>query len=48
MLTDEDIPENIKEDVKTINDNAQRVADIMQNLLAFFQAKQTGANVYQC
>jgi signal transduction histidine kinase len=38
MLTFQDIPENTKEDVKTIGDNAQRVADIMKNLLTF--AKQ--------
>ncbi len=38
MLTFEDIPENTREDVKTIGDNAQRVADIMKNLLTF--AKQ--------
>ncbi len=35
MLTQEDVPENMKGDVKTIADNAQRVADIMNNLLAF-------------
>ena len=35
MLTYEDIPENAREDVKTIEDNAQRVVDIMTNLLAF-------------
>jgi len=35
MLTYEDIPENTKGDVKLINDNAQRVADIMNNLLIF-------------
>jgi len=38
MLTFEDIPEKTREDVKTIGDNAQRVADIMKNLLTF--AKQ--------
>ncbi|MCW3994231.1 MAG: response regulator, partial [Candidatus Bathyarchaeota archaeon] len=38
MLMFEDIPENTKEDVKTIGDNAQRIADIMKNLLTF--AKQ--------
>ena len=38
MLTYEDIPENTKDDVKMINENAQRVADIMKNLLTF--AKQ--------
>jgi len=38
MLTFEDIPENTREDVKMIGDNAQRVADIMKNLLTF--AKQ--------
>ena len=35
MLTYEDIPENTREDVKTISDNAQRVADIVKNLTAF-------------
>ena len=38
MLTFEDISENTREDVKMIGDNAQRVADIMKNLLTF--AKQ--------
>jgi signal transduction histidine kinase len=38
MLTSEDIPENTREDVKTIGDNAQRVVDIMNNLVTF--AKQ--------
>ena len=35
MLAYEDIPENAREDVKTIEDSAQRVVDIMTNLLAF-------------
>jgi len=35
MLMYEDLPENIKNDVKMINDNAQRIADIMNNLLTF-------------
>ena len=35
VLAHEDIPENTRRDVKTIADNAQRVADIMNNLLAF-------------
>lgn len=35
MLIDEDIPESAREDVRTICDNARRVADIMTNLLAF-------------
>jgi signal transduction histidine kinase len=35
MLMYEDIPENIREDVRMINDNAQRVADIMNNLTTF-------------
>ncbi|MGB6873014.1 MAG: ATP-binding protein [Dehalococcoidia bacterium] len=38
MLMFEDIPENTREDIKTIGDNAQRVADIIKNLLTF--AKQ--------
>lgn len=35
MLMYEDIPENIRGDVRTISDNAQRVADIMNNLTTF-------------
>ena len=35
MLRDEDIPDSAREDVETVCDNAQRVADIMTNLLAF-------------
>lgn len=35
MLASKDIPESIKEDIKTIGDNAQRVADIIKNLLTF-------------
>jgi len=35
MLAYEEIPENAREDVKTIEESAQRVADIMNNLLAF-------------
>ncbi len=38
VLMSENIPENAREDVKRISDNAQRVADIMKNLLTF--AKQ--------
>ena len=38
MLASKDIPENTREDIKTIGDNAQRVADIIKNLLTF--AKQ--------
>lgn len=38
MLMYKDIPENAKEAVRTISDNAQRVADIVKNLLTF--AKQ--------
>ena len=48
MLMFEDIPENTREDVKTIGDNAQRVADIMKNLLTFAQQQkleQTYINV---
>lgn len=48
MLMFEDIPENAREDVKTIGDNAQRVADIMKNLLTFAQQQkleQTYINV---
>ena len=40
MLTFEDIPENTREDVKTIGDNAQRIADIMTNLLTFAQQQK--------
>jgi len=35
VLAHEDIPENTRRDLKTIADSAQRVADIMNNLLAF-------------
>lgn len=35
MLMYEDVPEIVREDVKTIGENAQRVGDIMTNLLAF-------------
>ena len=35
MLMYEDMPENVREDVKIIGENAQRVGDIMTNLLAF-------------
>ena len=35
MLAYEEIPESAREDVKTIEESAQRVADIMNNLLAF-------------
>ncbi|MFO7773568.1 MAG: response regulator [Dehalococcoidia bacterium] len=35
MLAYGDIPENVREDVQTIEENAQRVANIMTNLLAF-------------
>ena len=48
MVLSEDIPENTREDVKTIGDNAQRVADIMKNLLTFAQQQkleQTYINV---
>jgi len=38
MLAVKDIPESTREDIKTIGDNAQRVADIINNLLTF--AKQ--------
>lgn len=35
MLMSEDIPENIREDVRAISDNAKRAADIMNNLTTF-------------
>ncbi len=35
VLAHEDVPENTRRDLKTIADSAQRVADIMSNLLAF-------------
>jgi signal transduction histidine kinase len=38
MLAFEDIPDSTREDIRTIGDNAQRVADIIKNLLTF--AKQ--------
>ena len=40
MLTYEDIPENTKETVKIISDNAQRIADIVKNLLTFAQQQK--------
>ena len=35
MLSYEELPESVREDVKTIEESAQRVSDIMNNLLAF-------------
>jgi two-component system, cell cycle sensor histidine kinase and response regulator CckA len=35
MLAHEDIPDRAREDARRISDNAQRVADIMKDLLAF-------------
>ncbi|MBE0431493.1 MAG: response regulator [Dehalococcoidia bacterium] len=35
MLAYDDIPESAREDARRISDNAQRVADIMKNLLTF-------------
>lgn len=35
MLAHEDVPDSAKEDARRISDNAQRVADIMRNLLTF-------------
>lgn len=35
MLSYEELPESAREDVKTIEESAQRVSDIMNNLLAF-------------
>jgi len=35
ILTGEDFPETVREDAKTISDNARRVAAIISNLLAF-------------
>ena len=48
MVMSEDIPGNTREDVKMIGDNAQRVADIMKNLLTFAKQQkleQTYTNV---
>jgi PAS domain S-box-containing protein len=39
LLLQEDLPDNIRKDLETINDGAQRVATIIQRLLAF--ARQT-------
>jgi PAS domain S-box-containing protein len=39
LLLQEDLPENIRKDLETINDGAQRVANVIQRLLAF--ARQT-------
>jgi len=35
LLLQEDLPENIRKDLETINDGAQRVANVIQRLLAF-------------
>jgi PAS domain S-box-containing protein len=35
LLLQEDLPENIRKDVETINDGAKRVANVIQRLLAF-------------
>ncbi|MFU8796535.1 MAG: ATP-binding protein [Dehalococcoidia bacterium] len=48
ILTGEDVPEVVRDDIKTIGDNAQRVADIMSNLLAFarqHKLERTSTNV---
>lgn len=39
LLLQEDLPDNIRKDLETINDGAQRVANVIQRLLAF--ARQT-------
>ncbi|MCJ7653700.1 MAG: PAS domain S-box protein, partial [Dehalococcoidia bacterium] len=39
LLMQEDLPDNIRKDLETINDGAQRVANVIQRLLAF--ARQT-------
>ncbi len=39
LLLQEDLPHNVRKDVETINDGAQRVANVVQRLLAF--ARQT-------
>ncbi|MDD5313574.1 MAG: PAS domain S-box protein [Dehalococcoidia bacterium] len=39
LLLQEDLPDNIRKDLETINDGAQRVANVVQRLLAF--ARQT-------
>jgi PAS domain S-box-containing protein len=39
LLLQEDLPENIRKDLETINDGAQRVSNVIQRLLAF--ARQT-------
>jgi len=35
MLTEEDLPDNIREDVTTLNSEAQRAAGIVKNMLSF-------------
>ena len=40
LLMQKDIPEDTKEAVKTISDNAQRVAEIVQSLLTFAQQQE--------
>ncbi len=40
MLMQDDIPENVREAVKTISDSAQRVAGIVKNLLTFAQQQK--------
>lgn len=40
LLMQKDIPENTREVVKIVNDNAQRVADIVKSLLTFAQQQK--------
>jgi len=45
MLMGRDIPKDIKQDLKIVNDNAQRVAKIVKNLLTFARQRK-GAKEY--
>lgn len=40
LLLQKDIPEEVREEVKTISENAHQVAEIVQNLLAFTQQQE--------
>jgi CheY-like chemotaxis protein len=48
LLLQEDLPENIRKDLETINDGAQRVANVIQRLLAFarqYKPQRTYVNI---
>jgi len=42
LLMSRDIPEDVKQDVRIINENAQRVAQIVKNLLTFARQSKPG------